>query len=99
VKNSQCTDYTALTVEWHKAIMQILKVIFKFYTEKPIETAELQPEGAAGGILAAGGLCYSLDHGFTKLSKNLEEISKCYCQKCNIKQTSYSGATLQNFVS
>jgi len=29
--------------------MQILKVIFKFYTEKPIETAELQPEGAAGG--------------------------------------------------
>jgi len=27
--HSQCTDYTALTVQWHKAIMQILKVLYK----------------------------------------------------------------------
>jgi len=27
VKISQCTDWTALTVQWHKTIMQILKVL------------------------------------------------------------------------
>jgi len=29
MKHSQCNDYTALTVQWHKAIMQILKVFYK----------------------------------------------------------------------
>jgi len=86
-----------------KAIMQIiLKVLFKrLHTKKKqSKTAEHQPECAAGGILAAGGLFYSLIRSWVnKLSKNLEEISKFYCQKCNIKQTSYSGTTLQNVVT
>jgi len=29
MKHSQCNDYTALTVQWHKAIMQILKALYK----------------------------------------------------------------------
>jgi len=29
MKHSQCNDYAALTVQWHKAIMQILKVLYK----------------------------------------------------------------------
>jgi len=27
MKYSQCNDYTALTVQWHKQIMQILQVL------------------------------------------------------------------------
>jgi hypothetical protein len=70
------------------------------YTEKPSKTAELQPEGAAERTMAAGGLCYSLIRSWVhKLSKNLEKNSKFYCQKCNIKQTPYSGANLQTFVT
>jgi len=30
MKHSQCNDYTALTVQWHKAIMQIVKVLYKW---------------------------------------------------------------------
>ena len=34
-----------------------------------------------------------------KFFKNLEENTKFYCQKCIIKRTPYSGATLQNFIT
>jgi len=34
MKLSQCTDCTALTVQWHKAIMQILKILSKYLPKK-----------------------------------------------------------------
>jgi hypothetical protein len=43
MKSSQCTDYTAMTVELQKAIMNILKKLFKIYKEKTRKTADLHP--------------------------------------------------------
>ena len=43
MKSSQCTDYTAMTVELQKAIMNILKKLFKIYTEQTRKTADLHP--------------------------------------------------------
>ena len=56
MKFSHCTDFTALTVQWYKAIIKSGRYYPNIYPEKPSNTTELQPEGAAGGTVAAGGL-------------------------------------------
>ena len=40
MKISHCTGCTALTVQWHKAIMQILKVLSKHLQGKPGKSPE-----------------------------------------------------------
>jgi len=53
---SRCTDYTELEVQWHKAIMQIMKVKFTTLCRKKSKTRHVWPEGAAGGNVAESGL-------------------------------------------
>jgi len=79
MKHSQCNDYTALTVQWHKAIMQNLKIQCTCLPMKTKWNYKTSARNCSTVYVAAGGLC------------SVPVVSKThYWQSTNIRSRSHS---------
>jgi len=85
MKHSQCNDYTAVTVQWHKAIMQILKVLYKYNNRTSVKRCSHKYRGRRWAVLCPCCLYHSWltinQHSFSitliALSATCFNISHC----------------------